>query len=155
MMTCQYITMTSPQAWHELGKSEWNTTRTKIRTTFLRDHSDDFRSTVWIHTSEVGPGLVALHRTFTASVEGTVGDADSLTHQWGTPIRPGPWRCPSKMHVCLYGTPCKRYIWDIGRAILHRPRTSESNFVSHYAERHEIRNIDNWLSLHSGQYVRH
>ena len=86
-------------------KSEWNLTRTKSRTTFLPDHSDDCRSKVWIHTSKVWPGLVALHRTFTGSVERTVDDADSSTHQRGNLIRPGPRRCPNETQECLYGTP--------------------------------------------------
>ena len=40
-------------------------------------------------------------------------------------------------------------------AFYHRPRTSKSNFTIHYAEGHEISNIDDWLLLQSGQDVRH
>ena len=137
------------------GKPEWNTTRTKSRTNFLPDLLDDCRSKIWIHTSEDGPGLVTLHRTFTGSVEGTVDDEDSSTHQRGNPIRPGSIRFPRETHICLYRIPCKRYSWDIGRAILHSPRMSKNSFASHYAEGHEISDIADWLSLQSGQDVWH
>ena len=96
-----------------------------------------------------------LHGTFTGSVEGNFDNEDSSTYQREIPIQTGPRRCPSETHVCLYGTPCKNYSWDIGRAILHWPRTSESNFVIHYAEGHEISDIADWSSLKSGQDVWH
>ena len=38
---------------------------------------------------------------------------------------------------------------------MHSPRSSKINFTSHYAEGHEISDIADWSSLHSGQDVRH